>query len=96
MAAKTKIFLLILIGVLLYLPLLQTQLNFFDPIPLKGAIAEVKKPVFKLSTWFAGEFSDSSENYLNNHFGFRESFIRLNNEMLFRFFNKAKAKDVII
>lgn len=64
--------------------------------PLKGAISEPEKSSFSFNKWFSGEYQEKEETYLNETFGFRSWFIRINNQIAFSLFNKAKANGVII
>ncbi|HEY9114980.1 MAG TPA: hypothetical protein VIN10_09770 [Bacteroidales bacterium] len=64
--------------------------------PLKGAITEPEKATFSFSGWFSGDYQEKEETYLNESFGFRSWFIRINNQIAFSLFNKAKANGVII
>lgn len=82
--------------VLLVVPALQ---YFVEPIelePLKGAITDPVKSDFTLKKWFSGAYQEQEEKYLNESFGFRALFVRINNQLTFNIFKKAKAKGVII
>jgi hypothetical protein len=84
------------IMILLLLPMLQASLTIFKLEPLKGAIETFEKPDFTFETWKTGEFQKNYEKYLDNNFGFRSTFIRINNQQAYSFFNEAKANGVII
>lgn len=88
--------LFVLILALLILPFLQSQLNVVKMKPLKGAISQPEKEAFSFANWFSGEYQEKEETYLNETFGFRSWFIRINNQIAFSFFDKAKARGVII
>jgi hypothetical protein len=93
---KIKQFLFGSIMILLLLPMLQASLTIFKLEPLKGAIETVEKPEFTFETWKSGEYQKNYEKYLDNNFGFRSTFIRINNQQAYSFFNEAKANGVII
>lgn len=95
---KLKLRKLLFIGVLalLFLPLIQNKFELIKLKPLKGAIALPPKTYFKVKDWFSGDYQKKTETFLNETFGFRSSFIRLNNQLAFNLFNKAKANGVII
>ena len=84
------------LGLLLLIPLVQQLTAIVEINPLKGAITELEKPGFSINKWFQGEYQTEAESYLNEKFGFRNSFIRLNNQIAYSLFNKAKAYGVII
>lgn len=84
------------IMILLLLPMLQASLTIFKLEPLKGAIETFEKPDFTFETWKTGEFQKNYEKYLDNNFGFRSTFIRINNQQAYSFYNEAKANGVII
>jgi len=88
--------LLIIILLVLVLPIIQEKFKFIHLRPLKGAIIEPQKEYFSLKTWFSGEYQENEEKYINETFGFRNLFIRINNQIAFWMFNKAKANGVII
>ncbi|MBI4645358.1 MAG: hypothetical protein HY738_01900 [Bacteroidia bacterium] len=64
--------------------------------PLKGDISLTEDTIFSLRGWFSGKYQEKKEKYLNESFGFRSTMVRLNNQIAFSFFNKAKANGVII
>lgn len=64
--------------------------------PLAGAVTLTEKPAFSSLGWFDDSFQQQYEKYVNEHFGFRNYFVRLNNQLAFFLFNKAKANGVII
>lgn len=91
---KNILFGILLIG--LCLPLIQQLTQFASVRALSGAIVNTKPPVYSSENWFNGTFQDTSLNYINDNFGFRNDFIRLNNQRLFMLYNEARANGVII
>ncbi len=91
---KRYLFTAILLGFVVIA--LQQQLKFKFEYPLAGAVTLSEKPEFSFKTWFDDSFQTQYQKYVNEHFGFRNSFVRLNNQLAFTFFNKAKANGVII
>lgn len=81
---------------LLFLPLFQFSLNLFRIKPLKGAIEYPSDVTFVPLEWFSGEYQVTKENYLNDNFGFRPFFVRVNNQLSFSLFNRAHANGVVI
>ncbi|MFM8241281.1 MAG: alginate O-acetyltransferase AlgX-related protein, partial [Crocinitomicaceae bacterium] len=76
--------------------LIQWKTKFSKVKPLYGAIAEPECPTFSYESFIAGSYQEKFEKYYNEDFGFRPSFIRLNNQIKYWFFNKAQANGVII
>jgi hypothetical protein len=95
-SAKIRGALLFLILVLLFIPLIQGKFNLIKLTPLKGAISQPEKKYFSIAGWFSGIYQEQEEKYLNETFGFRSLFIRINNQLAFNLFNKAKANSVIV
>ncbi len=95
-ALKTRKILLLILLALLTLPAIQYFLAPFNLTPLKGAITPPEKQDFTLTGWFSGDFQEQQEKYLNESFGFRSLFVRINNQLTFNIFKKAKAKGVVI
>jgi hypothetical protein len=81
---------------MLLLPALQRNLPFKEVAQLNGAITKVDKPSFTWKTWFDGSFALAYDTYFNQDFGFRNYFVRLNNQLAFSIFGVPKAKNVIV
>lgn len=88
--------LVILLLGFLFLPLLQQVFKFKKLVPLQGMLSEPVQPRLGFETWFSGEFQHQTETYVKEKFGFRSTFIRLNNQIEFSLFRKAKANSVVI
>jgi hypothetical protein len=89
----------ILVGIIvvfLFLPLLQENLNLTKMRPLSGDYVPAKDIPITRHTWLTKEFQDNKEKFLNDHFGYHHTYIRLHNQLAFHLFNKAKANGVII
>ncbi len=74
----------------------QYSFKLYDAVPLHGDVREVSKPVFSWKDWFAGDYQYQAEKFTNDSFGFRSTFVRINNQMLFSWFNTARAHGVVI
>ena len=81
--------------VLLFLPMLQGRFHLIPLKPLNGAILGTEKPDFNLATYRSGDYAKQEEAYLGQHFGFRESVIRLYNQYLWSCYKKTYALDVV-
>jgi glutaredoxin-related protein len=78
------------------MPFIQRYYGIIEDQPLKGAILPERDTVFTVKGWFAGSFQQQREKFLNEDFGFRNFFVRLNNQLAFELFNKASAKSVVV
>ena len=81
---------------LLTAPFIQKSFNVIKMEPLNGAITIPERKIFYIKEWFSGTFQEETEKYLNETFGFRNFFIRLNNQISFFLFSKVHANSVII
>ena len=93
---KFKEIILIFILMILIFPAIQKTFNLIKVEWLKGAIVQIEKKEVTLNDWFSAEYQLQYEKYLNENFGFRNAFIRFNNEISYDFFGKAKANGVTI
>lgn len=81
----------ILLLTLLFLPMLQSLFHFAEEKPLDGAFVETPKPVITLKTLFNETAQDSLMTWCTEQSGFRNSMIRLNNQLLYSAFSKISA-----
>lgn len=90
--------LLIFIFLILTLPLLQYTFSFIEENSLNGSYKLKDKPSNHrmLKNLLAGNFQIEYELYFNDHFGFRNFFVKVFNQTQYSFFNKTSAKDVEI
>jgi hypothetical protein len=95
-SVKFKNILFLLILFLLFVPILQSKFKIYKVSPLNGAIILAPDSSFSFNGWFSGRYQIAKENFLNDSFGFRNIFIRINNQIAFNLFKKAKANGVII
>lgn len=77
--------------VLLMLPMLQAIFHFVEEKPLDGAFVETPQPVVNLETLFHETAQDSLMTWCTEQSGFRNSMIRLNNQLLYSAFGKISA-----
>ena len=99
MEQKKDIIKKVLLGILfilLFLPIIQSKFNFIEIKPLEGAVTLSKDTNLSSNNWFSNVFQENEELFLKDNFGFRNFFVRLNNQVCFSFFKKVNAKDVII
>jgi hypothetical protein len=80
----------------LCVPLIQFLTHFANEKALKGAIIESKKPSLTIESLQSGLFQEGFEKYFNEKFGFRSSFIRLNNQLKYWMYQEVQANGVVI
>jgi len=80
----------------LVFPFFQNQTRRVKITPLNGAIIKPQNTDFTLEQWFSEKYQKNKEKYINSSFGFREIFIRFNNQISFIIFGKANVDEVIV
>jgi hypothetical protein len=80
----------------LFLPMTQMVKPFVEVSPLFGSIVPTAKDSLTLEAWFDGTYQENRNKYINEQFGFRNTAVRLHNQIAFSLFRKAKANGVII
>jgi len=93
---RTPAILLMILLALFTLHFTQYQFHWIKLKPLEGYYIDAEKDKFSWNGWFAGTYQESQDKYLNDHFGFRSFFIRLNHQWRFSFFNKVKTQWVVV
>lgn len=88
--------LLFILLLILIFPVIQSALNLVKIKPLNGDVTIASSDSFSVKGWFSGEFQEKQEKYINDNFGLRNFFVRLNNQIAFNLFKKAKANGVIV
>ncbi len=80
---------------LLLLPLIQRKFNFIPQQPLDGDFIPAKKKKFTMAGWFDADFQNDYNKYFEENIGFRNSLIRIYNQVDFSFFNTTHS-DVVV
>ncbi len=91
-----KTWLLAGIFAVMIVPMIQENLHLKKEHPLNGDIRLPENIEFDKEGWFSGYYQEEKEKYLNTAFGFRNQFVKLNNQIAYSIFRKAKANGVII
>ena len=73
----------------------QEQWKPFKMKPLNGFTAEAQKPSLTLANFASGDFQNKAEDYIGDHFGFREFFIRLYNQFSYSCFRQINNDNII-
>lgn len=87
---KKTLFLLIL--AFLFVPFFQNKFKLFEEIKLNGSFNLAQKPTNQ--KWINGDYQKTFDTYYNDHLGFRNFFVRLNNQIQYSVFFKGSGKDV--
>jgi hypothetical protein len=98
MINKRNIIKNVLLGILLFIlvvPFLQNLLNLVTENSLKENIQLTKDKTFSFTSWFNGIYQKRKDNYLNQSFGFRNTLVRLNNQLFYSLFNEIHANGVV-
>ncbi len=85
-----------LLMTLLVFAMLQQNFKIVKTKKLHGSIKKIKQPELNLDNWFSEKYQKGTEKYIAQHFGFANWFIKIENQIQFTLFNKAKANGVII
>ncbi len=81
---------------ILILPALQKLYPFFRIKPLNGAFHYLQKPAFTWTGWLSGSYQGDYTDYIEQHIGFRNSLVRLNNQIDFSLFRKTHAEGIVV
>ncbi|MFA6128688.1 MAG: hypothetical protein WC699_15420 [Bacteroidales bacterium] len=90
---RERLFLVLM--VLLTLPLIQTATHLVKETKLKGAIVVPENPKLSTGGWFSGSWQPKKEKWLNDTFGFRGLFVRINNQITLSLFREVHAFGVV-
>ena len=88
--------LLAIVFTVLFLPLLQSSLHLFLVKDLDGFFNKAEGVSLSKQGWTSSEFQEKKELFLNENFGFRNTLIRLNNQLDFLLFKKTSNKETVI
>jgi hypothetical protein len=93
---KNCIVLLSILFLMFIVVFLQQQFSLIKIKPLDGYYIDLESQKFSWKDWFSGQYQEKNEQYLNEHFGFRSFFVRLNHQIAFSLFGKAKTAWVTV
>jgi len=88
---------LLSITLLIFLsPLIEENFHLINLSQLKGSFTKADKVELTLNSWFDHDFQKNYEPYINDHFGLRNFFIRIHNQVEFSLFNQIKVQQAVI
>lgn len=91
-----RYYLFIFLMFLLIVPALQKTFRIINEKPLKGDVSSPPNVKIGIHDWFKTDYQIKKEEYLNEGFGFRSTFVRINNQIDFSLFGKVNARGVVI
>ncbi len=98
-SSRIKNILFTFIILLIVLPGLQGRYSMVSEKALTGAFVVSQKPdfgEFTWKSWLDGSFQDDYNKRLEQHIGFRNTLVRINNQLSYSVFNEANAEGVIV
>ena len=93
-----KILFGLIMTVMLISPMAKVPIDLFGftIMPLRGHIEYAEYPEFTIESFFDGSFQEAYENYLEDHIGLRNIFVRLNNQIDFSLYQKPANPGIIV
>jgi hypothetical protein len=95
MKQKLYTFPLIVAFVAISLPLLLGFVKKDVPPNLVGMVINNKKAELSFNSWFSGSYQLEAEDYNNDHWVFKELFVRLNNQFYYKLFNQIRVNSFV-
>jgi len=95
MATKVKNIVFFLLMAILALPIFQHVTKFFDAGNLNGDFTLNIRPQFSWTSWMDGTYQAKFDRYIEDHIGFRNFFVRLNNQIDFTCYDEVNAEGIV-
>ena len=92
---RAEIGLAIFLLIVLLIPLKRNVFSFIKEKPLGGEYDLTEEPILELNNWFEGDYQDQFSIYFENNFGFRNFFVRVNNQIQYSLYKKPVADYII-
>jgi hypothetical protein len=80
----------------LALPLLIAFTKEDNKPNLTGLVISNDKPESSRETWFSGNYQTEMDDYNNDHWSFKETMVRLNNQFYYKVFNQIRVNNFVI
>lgn len=87
---------LLIIGTVLYAPLVQSSFTLFKIDELKGDTTRIKTPILNLESYMNSQWQEDVFSYYNKQFGFRPLYVKLFNQIRYTIFNKAPVPGIVV
>ncbi len=92
---KKKV-LFVAVIMLLFIPMFQQHFQLLEERELKGSFESFERQQLTVSAWFEGSYQKKQQDYINQNIGFRNSLVRLYNQIHYSFYNYARANGVVV
>ena len=96
MGARIKNGIFVAALLVLCLPLIQQNYPFFTSGKLDGWFTSAPPDTFSVKRWWSGAYQAGTNDYTNDHMGFRNELIRVNNQLEFSLFDKTHSLSIVI
>lgn len=80
----------------LFVPIMQRFVKFYESEPLNGMVAPLSFPAFHFKEWNDGTYQKLAEDFIIGNFGFRNELVRTINTFDYWVFNTANTENVLI
>lgn len=80
----------------LFYPMLAGLLKKDNKPNLTGLVISDEKPEFSTEAWLSREYQDLKDDYNNDHWAFKEKFVRLNNQFYYQAFNQIRVNSFVL
>ena len=80
----------------LVLPLFQQLTDIPHKRKLRGYAVIAEVPEFSWKDWFDGKFQPKAEKALNDRFGYRRTFVMINNQVAFTLYGKVFIAGLVV
>lgn len=85
----------VIVFIAFVLPLVVGFLKTSDVPNLTGIVINNEKPKLTAEDWFTSAYQNSRDDYNNDHWAFKESFVRLNNQLYYNLFNQIRVNGFV-
>lgn len=79
----------------LFFPMLSGLMKKDNTPNLTGIVISKEKPKLNTETWLSSEYQNQTDDYNNDHWAFKESFVRLNNQFYYDLFNQIRVNGFV-
>lgn len=76
-------------------PLVATLAGDDEPPGLTGMVISKEKPDLDRTTWFSGEYQELRDDYNDDHWAYKESMVRWNNQVYYDLFNQIRVNGFV-
>src|SRR6476659_2638466 len=63
---------------------------------LAGLVVSDEQPKLTIESWLSREYQDLKDDYNNDHWAFKELYVRLNNQFYYKAFNQIRVNSFVL